>query len=145
MNEKLKQELAELEGEIQEHQMINNKKRNMYGSQTSIRSGPRWQMITWTVVYHLTYLKWYLREKGTFVRIIVTCDEGLYINNAIMCFDHVRNRWNWLFKPYFSIWSTLYMYFVFIFIIPPLRVTEGDITIGSVCPSVCPSVTFFGL
>ncbi|XP_033747896.1 kinesin-like protein KIF12 isoform X6 [Pecten maximus] len=42
MNEKLKQELVELEGEIAHHQNMNQRTRSsMYGSQASIRSGPR--------------------------------------------------------------------------------------------------------
>ncbi|XP_021373160.1 kinesin-like protein KIF12 isoform X2 [Mizuhopecten yessoensis] len=42
MNEKLKQELVELEGEIAHHHNVNQRTRsNLYGSQASIRSGPR--------------------------------------------------------------------------------------------------------
>ncbi|KAK3083515.1 hypothetical protein FSP39_024535, partial [Pinctada imbricata] len=41
MNEKLKQEIMELEGEIEHHHMVNQRNKSIYGSQTSVRSGPR--------------------------------------------------------------------------------------------------------
>lgn len=37
MNEKLKQELAQLEGQIHQHTAVNSRNRNIYGSQGSIR------------------------------------------------------------------------------------------------------------
>ena len=42
MNEKLKQEIMELEGEIEHHHMVNQRTNSLYGSQTSVRSRPRW-------------------------------------------------------------------------------------------------------
>ena len=37
MNEKLKQELMQLEGQIHQHTAINSRNRDIYGSQGSIR------------------------------------------------------------------------------------------------------------
>ena len=37
MNEKLKQELAQLEGQIHQHAAINTRNRSIYGSQGSLR------------------------------------------------------------------------------------------------------------
>ncbi|XP_056020709.1 uncharacterized protein LOC125672587 isoform X4 [Ostrea edulis] len=41
MNAKLKQEIYELEGEIEHHHHVNQRTKSVYGSQTSVRSGPR--------------------------------------------------------------------------------------------------------
>lgn len=41
MNEKLKQELMQLDGEIEHSQVVNYRTRSYYGSQASLRSGPR--------------------------------------------------------------------------------------------------------
>ncbi|KAJ8312603.1 hypothetical protein KUTeg_009976 [Tegillarca granosa] len=41
MNEKLKQELMQLDGEIEQSQVVNYRTRSLYGSQASLRSGPR--------------------------------------------------------------------------------------------------------
>ncbi|XP_061189886.1 kinesin-like protein KIF12 isoform X2 [Saccostrea echinata] len=41
MNAKLKQEIYELEGEIEHHHLVNQRTKSIYGSQASVRSGPR--------------------------------------------------------------------------------------------------------
>lgn len=41
MNAKLKQEIYELEGEIEHHHHVNQRAKSIYGSQASMRSGPR--------------------------------------------------------------------------------------------------------
>lgn len=43
MNEKLKKEIYDLEGEIEHHHLVNQRTKSIYGSQASVRSGPRWQ------------------------------------------------------------------------------------------------------
>nr|XP_022337115.1 uncharacterized protein LOC111133229 isoform X5 [Crassostrea virginica]XP_022337116.1 uncharacterized protein LOC111133229 isoform X5 [Crassostrea virginica]XP_022337117.1 uncharacterized protein LOC111133229 isoform X5 [Crassostrea virginica] len=41
MNEKLKKEIYDLEGEIEHHHLVNQRTKSIYGSQASVRSGPR--------------------------------------------------------------------------------------------------------
>lgn len=41
MNAKLKQEIYDLEGEIEHHHNVNQRAKSIYGSQASMRSGHR--------------------------------------------------------------------------------------------------------